>query len=155
MRVGACADEARSAPGQQIPVILLEIREGSLEDPAVRDDDDIDVLETSGVLAQPEHLSNQPLCAIPADRIPQLLRGDDAEPGSVGQRQCGARRAARARCVGVAQRNEQREELPPDAVAFVENPLKFTTPPELPVLSKTPGRRGGHVNSCGVTSRRP
>lgn len=154
MRVRAGAGEARGAPRQQIPVVLLESREGSLEDPGVRDDDDIDALEASGFLAQPEYFSNQALRAIPADRIPQLLRCDDAEPGSFGRDGRGARPATRAPgVVGPATHDEQREELATDTLARVEDPLKLTAAPELPVLAETPGRRGGHVSRPAALRR--
>jgi hypothetical protein len=148
------AGEARGASRQQVPVIVLEIREGGLEDPGVRDHDNIDAIEPSRVLAVPEHLSNQPFRAIPADGIPQLLRGDDAEPGCVGRGCGGAGCAARAGRCRLARRDEQREELPSNALPLIENPLEFTAPPEPPVLAETPGRRGGHVCWTGASLRR-
>ena len=79
-------------------------------------------------------LSNQPLSAIPSDRVAKLSGGDDA--------QSGCRRRAR--------RDEQREEAASNTLAVVEDLLELGTAPEPPALVERPRRhvRTGTHGRC-------
>jgi hypothetical protein len=72
--------QARGTASEHGSVVLLEAREGRIEQFGPWDDDDVDGLRFGELLAMPEDFSNQALSTIPPDRIAQLSRGDDPEP---------------------------------------------------------------------------
>jgi hypothetical protein len=81
-----------------------------------------------------KYLSNQPLSAIPSDRVAELSGGDDT--------QSGCRRRAR--------RDQQREEAASNTLAAVEDLLELGTAPEPPALVEWPRRhvRTGTHGRC-------
>ena len=71
------ACEGASPEGSEVPV---EIAEGSIEQFAPRDDDQIE-RSVRGLVDQPEDLSNEAFSPVSPDGVTKLPRRHDAKPG--------------------------------------------------------------------------
>jgi hypothetical protein len=151
---GSPFDTARGKPGSCKPCehgveILLEAREGRIEQLSAWDDHEIDPAERQRRHSS-ENLSNQSFSPISPDRIPQLFRRDDAEAGSVD------------RPLGFARDgppdHEHGEEASPAALAAIENLLELPSLPEPPALVEpglpSEGWSHGYTDTSGMTRLR-
>jgi hypothetical protein len=105
-------------------VVLTEAREVGTKQFNARNDYDIHTGVAVWLRTLSENLSNQSLSTIPSDRVAQLARGNDSQPG-------------RGPWIG---RNQQREEPSTNALSAVKNLLELRATPESPALAEVPGR---------------
>jgi hypothetical protein len=118
--------ESGGAPHEHSSVVAFEACVSGIEQLSSRNHDEVETAARLKIEILPEDLSNQAFRAIPPDRVTQLSRRDDAEPG-----------AAR-----LSRRHQQGEKPSPHALSRVEHLLEFCPFPEPPALAELPGRHG-------------
>ena len=127
------ACEGTSPEGSKVPV---DIAEGSIEQFAPRDDDQVH----RGVrwfVHQSEHLSNQPFSPVSVDRVAELARGDDAEPDTRGR----------------ARREQQSEKPGRDARVGLEHPGELASTSHSLGLAERVRRQGSRRYDDETVSR--
>ena len=101
--------------------VLFDLGQGSVEQLAAGDDDQVDTGATVQRLTEPEHFSNQSFSAISADRVSEFSRRDNPKPGG---------------WTGMPS-HEERKEPRGHADTGIENLLEFCLPPHALRLAET------------------
>jgi hypothetical protein len=99
--------EAVRTPAEHRSEVLLDCRVRRSEQLDSRNHDDVDAGRWG--VRVPKNVANQSLSAVSMDRIADLFRRHDPEPGAAGW----------------PRRDQEREEAPPRALAAIEDPLKL------------------------------
>jgi hypothetical protein len=111
--------------------VLLEAREGRIEQLSAWDHHDVDSAERQRRHVFPENLSDQPFRSISPDGVPKFFRRNDAQASFAGR----PFDSARGRPFG----HQYGEEASPAALATVENLLELPSPPDSPALIEPGG----------------
>ena len=110
------------APGEGRSIVLLEARVRRLEELSSRNHDDIEPVPVGRRVTVSKYLPDQSFSAISSDGVPYLFRRYDPQAGSPCR----------------SSRDEHCQEPPPAALAVIEDPLIFRSPPKPAALLEPP-----------------
>jgi hypothetical protein len=120
--------------------VLLEAREGRIEQLSAWDHHDVDSAERQRRHVFPENLSDQPFRSISPNRVPKFFRRNDAQASFAGR----PPDATRDGPLG----HEHGEKASPATLATIENLLELPSPPDSPALIEP----GGWIHRCTKSS---